>query len=98
MRKPRSSIRVRAERVGQRSRFSRAEERTRSDHRYAGRIVRHDDSETARAQEADWTPRFHHRAGWSLLLPPRHARAALPGVGAARGRLLTERLVFWRRT
>ena len=50
MREPQPTVRVRDERVGERSDVQKSQKRTRSDHRHARRHVRHDHSETARSR------------------------------------------------
>ena len=49
LREPHPPVRVREERVGERSEFSRARQRARSDHRHPGRHVRHSRSRSGRS-------------------------------------------------
>ena len=77
-REPGTPVRVRAERVGQRSEFSRAEERARPDHRRQRRHARIQDSKTADQEEDRSTSGVHHRPRRCLFLSPGHQGVAFP--------------------
>ena len=87
VREPGPPVRVRDERLGERSDLQGPRQRARSVHRHAGRHLRHDDPESPDSKEAQGAAGVHHASRRRLLLPARPPRAAVPrGRRAGRAR------------
>ena len=68
LRQPHSPVRIRAERLGERPKFSRTRQRTRPDHRRPGRHVRVQDSEAPDPQKDRRVASLHHCQRRGLFL------------------------------
>ena len=80
LREPHPPVRVRAERVGERSEFSRARQRARSDHRQPGRHARIQNPEASDPKENHRPSGIHHRPRRRLFFSARPQGAAIPCV------------------
>ena len=78
LRKPHSTVRIRAKRLDERPEFPRTRQRTRPDHRHSGRHARIQDPQAANPQKNHRLAGLHYRERWRLLLSPRHQGASIP--------------------
>ena len=80
LREPHPPVRVRAERVGERSEFSRARQRARSDHRQPGWNARIQNPEASDPKKNHRSSGIHHRPGRRLFFSAWPQGASIPCV------------------